>query len=203
MTIRAVFVDYGGVIGRTEFQAPRQHLAERLGKEYEELVMLVFGSESSIRASLGQISEDEHWRILIGKLGLPLSEMTVVKDQFFAGDVVDRDLLAFLGGLRPEHRVCLVSNAWSGLRPWLAERGYDQPFDEMIISAEVGVMKPEARIYELALAKLGVAAAESVFVDDFPENVEGARAVGMQAILFKEPEEAEQELTQLLRAGMT
>jgi HAD superfamily hydrolase (TIGR01509 family) len=198
MTIRAVFVDYGGVIGRTEFQAPRQHLAERLGKEYEELVGLVFGSESSVRASLGQISEDEHWSIVMGKLGLPTSEMAVVRDQFFAGDVVDRDLLAFLVGLRPEYKVCLVSNAWSGLRPWLVEREYDRAFDEMVISAEIGVMKPEARIYEMALGKLGVAAAESVFVDDFPENVEGARAVGIQAIRFQESEKAKEELMQLL-----
>ncbi len=199
MTIRAVFVDYGGVIGRTEFQAPRQHLAERLGMEYEQLVELVFGSESSVRASLGQICEDEHWSVVIGKLGRPASELPAIRDQFFAGDVVDRELLAFLGSLRPGCKVGLISNAWSGLRSWMAARDYDRAFDEMIISAEAGVMKPDARIYHLALEKFGIAAAESVFVDDFPENVEGAKTVGMQTVLFREPEETKEELQQLLR----
>jgi epoxide hydrolase-like predicted phosphatase len=200
MTIKTVFIDYGGVIGRTEFQAPRQHLAERLGMEYEDLVKLVFASESSIQASLGTISEDEHWQVLMGRLRLPAQELDAVRDEFFAGDLVDRDLLAFLKGLRPKYKVGLISNAWSGLRGWLADREFDQAFDQMVISAEAGVMKPDARIYQLALEKMGAAAAESVFVDDFPENVEGARAVGMQAMLFKEPEKAKEELQQLLRA---
>ena len=199
MTIKAVFLDFGGVISRTEFQAPRQHLAERLELEYEALVELVFGSESSRRASVGAISEDEHWNAVMSKLKLSAAEMQVVREQFFAGDVVDQDLLDFLGGLRPKYKVGLISNAWSGLRPWMVGRGIDRAFDEMIISAEVGVMKPEKRIYQLALEKLGVAAAESVFVDDFPENVEGAQAVGMQTIRFKEPEKVKEELQRLLQ----
>jgi putative hydrolase of the HAD superfamily len=201
MTIKAVFFDFGGVIGRTEFQAPRQHLAERLRMEYEQLVELVFASESSMRASIGEITEDEHWRVVMGKLGLPDSEREAFTEQFFGGDVVDRVLLDFLGSLRPAYRVGLISNAWSGLRAWLAARGHDRVFDEMVISAEIGVMKPDERIYRIALDKFGVAAGESVFVDDFPENVECARAVGMHAIRFREPGMMKEELTRLLREG--
>jgi epoxide hydrolase-like predicted phosphatase len=68
----------------------------------------------------------------------------------------------------------------------------------MIVSAEVGVMKPDARIYRIALEKLGVAPAEAVLLDDFPKNVEGARAVGMAAIHFTRPEQALDELKRLL-----
>jgi putative hydrolase of the HAD superfamily len=136
----------------------------------------------------------------MGRLRLPARELDAVRDEFFAGDVVDRDLLDFLGSLHPKYKIGLISNAWSGLRAWMADRKLDRVFDEMIISAEVGVMKPDVRIYQLALEKMGVAAAESVFLDDFPENVEGARAAGMQAILFKEPEKAKEELMQLLRS---
>jgi epoxide hydrolase-like predicted phosphatase len=70
----------------------------------------------------------------------------------------------------------------------------------MIISAEIGVMKPDERIYQIALEKLGVKPSESVFLDDFPKNVEGAIAVGMQAIHFTQPEQALKELKQLLAA---
>jgi len=61
MTIQAVYFDLGGVIVRTEFQAPRQHLAERFEMEYDDLVKMVFDSETSAQASLGLIREQEHW----------------------------------------------------------------------------------------------------------------------------------------------
>ena len=198
MTIRAVFFDLGGVIVRTEFQAPRQHLAERLGMEYEGLVRLVFESETSRQASTGLISEEEHWAAVIRRLHLPESQTQDVRDEFFAGDITDIALLDFMRGLRRKYKVGLISNAWSGLRPWIVSRKFEDAFDALTISAEVGVMKPDARIYQIALEKLGVAASESVFLDDFPENVAGARAVGMQAIHFTQPEQALKELKQLL-----
>jgi HAD superfamily hydrolase (TIGR01509 family) len=57
--------------------------------------------------------------------------------------------------------------------------------DDILISAEVGLAKPDPRIYRLAAERLGVRPDEAVFVDDFAANVEGARAVGMRAIHFR------------------
>ena len=198
MTIRAVYFDLGGVIVRTEFQAPRQRLADRFGMEYEDLVTLVFESQSAAKASLGLISEDEQWVAVTRRLNLPGSEAPSIRDEFFAGDVTDLSLLNFMRGLRKQYKVGLISNAWSGLRPWIIDKKFDDAFDAMIISAEVGVMKPDPRIYQVALEKLGVAPAEAVFLDDFPANVTGARAVGMQAIHFVQPEQALDELRKLL-----
>jgi epoxide hydrolase-like predicted phosphatase len=198
MTIRAVYFDLGGVIVRTEFQAPRQHLADRLGMEYEGLVNLVFAGETARQASLGLISEDDHWAAVMRKLHLPESQTRLVRDEFFSGDITDLALLDFMRSLRRNFKVGLISNAWSGLRPWIVSKQFDDAFDAMTISAEIGVMKPDARIYQIALEKLGVAPSESVFVDDFPENVAAALALGMQAIHFVQPEQALQELNQLL-----
>jgi epoxide hydrolase-like predicted phosphatase len=198
MTIRAVYFDLGGVIVRTEYQAPRQHLAERLGMEYEALSKLVFESETSRQASIGQLSEEEHWAAVMRRLHLPESETQAIRDEFFAGDITDLHLLDFMRGLRRKCKVGLISNAWSGLRPWIVSKKFEDAFDAMIISAEIGVMKPDARIYQIALEKLGVKPSESVFLDDFPKNVEGAIAVGMQAIHFTQPEQELKELKQLL-----
>jgi HAD superfamily hydrolase (TIGR01509 family) len=55
----------------------------------------------------------------------------------------------------------------------------------MIISAEEGVAKPDPRIYHIAVERLGVRAEAAVFVDDLPENVQGAQAVGMRGVQFK------------------
>lgn len=198
MTIRAVYFDMGGVIVRTEFQAPRQHLAERFGMEYEDIVRIVFEGETSPWASIGVITEDEHWAAVMRKLHLPVLEIQAVRDEFFAGDIIDRDLLDFMRGLRKTVKVGLISNAWSGARPWIVSQKFEDAFDVMIISAEVGVMKPDARIYQVALEQLDMAPAEAVFLDDFIWNVEAARAVGMQAIHFTQPEQALDELKKLM-----
>jgi epoxide hydrolase-like predicted phosphatase len=196
--IKAVFFDLGGVILRTEFQAPRQHLAERLGMEYEDLEKLVFDSPSSIRASHGEISDVEHWEQVVKRLKRPADEMQSIRDEFFAGDVVDWEIVDFLRSLRPDYFVGLISNAWPDLRDFIAKKKFDDTFDHMVISGEVGVMKPEARIYKIALEQAGVSPNEAVFIDDFYKNVEGCQAVGMHGIHFREPQEALAELRRLL-----
>ena len=198
MTIRAVYFDLGGVIVRTEFQAPRQHLAERFEMDYDGLVKLVFDSETAVQGSLGRISEEEHWAAVARRLHLPESEAQSLRDEFFAGDVIDLQLLDYMRLLRKHYKVGLISNAWSGMRAWIAAKKFADVFDSMTISAEARVAKPDAQIYRIALAALGVAPAESVFIDDFPGNVAGARAVGMQAIQFIRPAQALAELNQIL-----
>lgn len=196
--IKAIFFDLGGVIIRTEFQAPRQHLAERLGMEYEDLVKLVFDSPSSIRASHGEITDIEHWTEVTKRLKRPISEMQTIRNEFFAGDIVDRTLLDFLRSLRPQYFVGLISNAWPDLRDYIARQGFADVFDHMIISGEVGVMKPEARIYQIALEQAGVDSGEAVFVDDLYENIEGCEKVGIKGIHFKTPEATLKQLKSLL-----
>jgi epoxide hydrolase-like predicted phosphatase len=198
MIFRAIYFDLGGVIVRTEFQAPRQHLAERFGMDYDGLSKLVFDGETARQASLGVITEDEHWAAIVRKLHLPESELPAIRTEFFAGDITDLQLVNTLRDLRKHYKVGLISNAWSGLRPWIVRKKFDDAFDSMTISAEAGILKPDPRIYQLALDGLGVCPAESIFLDDFPENVQAAHACGMTAIHFDQPERALDELHQIL-----
>jgi epoxide hydrolase-like predicted phosphatase len=198
MPIRAVFFDLGGVIVRTEYEAPRQHLAERLGLEYEDLVRTVFESETARRAAAGAVTEHEHWLALTRRLGRPASELDSLRDDFFGGDIVDHELLDFIRSLRPRLKTGLISNAWDGLRPFIVSRKFDDAFHVMIISAEVKLMKPDERIYRLALDQAGVRANEAAFVDDLPENVEAAQALGMSGILFRDRTDALHQLNSLI-----
>ena len=100
MTLRAVFFDIGGVIVRTEYQAPRERLAERLNMTYEDISKIVFESETARKASIGEVSVEEHWLAVTRKLRLPASEAESIHAEFFAGDVIDRDLLNFIRSLR-------------------------------------------------------------------------------------------------------
>ena len=198
MSIRAVFFDLGGVILRTEYQAPRQHLAEKLGMEYDDLVKVVFDSESGYKASIGAITPDEHWASVIKRLKRPASEMEAIRHEFFAGDIIDRTLLEFLRSLRGTYKTGLISNAWGDLRDYIVREKFDDAFDHMIISAEVGAVKPEAKIYKIALEQAGVQANEAVFVDDFAVNIEGCEKIGMQGIYFEDAESTLLQLRELL-----
>ena len=198
MSIRAVFFDLGGVIVRTEYQAPRQHLAERLGMEYDDLVKIVFDSDSGNQASIGAIPADVHWNSIIKRLKRPANELETIRHEFFAGDVIDRTLLDFLRSLRGKYKTGLISNAWGDLREYILREKIEDAFDHIIISAEVGAVKPDAKIYQFALEQAGVKPKEMVFVDDFAVNIEGCEKLGIQGILFKDPESAMKQLKALL-----
>lgn len=62
--------------------------------------------------------------------------------------------------------------------------GFWELFDGVVVSAEVGMLKPDPKIFTLLLQTYGLSASETVFLDDMPHNVDGARAVGMESFLF-------------------
>jgi epoxide hydrolase-like predicted phosphatase len=198
MTIYSVFIDFGGVLVRTEDRGPRNRQAEQLNMTSHALEKIVFESDSAHLASIGKINEDAHWDAVAAALHVNRPDVENIRTGFFAGDRVDTELTNFLRSLRPEHKVCLISNAWSGLREFIKRNEFDDVFDEMIISAEVGLIKPDPSIYRLALDKLGSHAEESVFLDDVLINIDGARKVGMQGIHFTNPKIALEELKNLL-----
>lgn len=203
MPIRAVFFDFGGVIMRTEFQAPRQHLAERFRMDYDDIDKAVFGCETARRASIGEISEDAHWLEVLKRFKLPASEMKSFKDEFFGGDVIDRQLIDYIHSLHEKKiHTGLISNAWSGLREFMAKEKIMDVFDTVIISAEVGAVKPSAKIYELALEQAKVKAKEAVFVDDVAVNIEACEKIDMKGILFKDSVETIHQINRLLKIQM-
>ena len=133
------------------------------------------------------------------KLGLNEEEFPTVPLEFWGGDELDHGLVDYLRSKRSLYKTALLSNAWDDLRGVL-EDGYQitDAFEVIVISAEVGVKKPDPRIYQILLEKLQVNPEEAVFVDDFIENVEAARQLGMYAVHFKGPDEACSVLEKLL-----
>jgi HAD superfamily hydrolase (TIGR01509 family) len=93
------------------------------------------------------------------------------------------DSVPFLAGLRARGiLIALVSNCGDTTRPLLADLGVIPLADSVILSCEVGSVKPSPEIYVSALEDLGVAAADAVFIDDQPGFCVGAEAVGVRAI---------------------
>jgi len=89
----------------------------------------------------------------------------------------------------------LVSNSWSTAH--YDRKLLEELFDAVVISAEVGLHKPQPEIYLLAAERLEVEPAACLFVDDLRENCEGAEAVGMTAIRHRTPQETIAKLEEL------
>jgi HAD superfamily hydrolase (TIGR01509 family) len=200
--IRAVFWDLGGVILRTQDSAPRRAWEARLGLAPDELARLVFNGPASREAMLGRGSGDEVWESVGASLGLKSDERDRLRADFFAGDRIDEDLMGFIRGLRPRLHVGLISNAWPEVRRLLESTWrIAAAFDPLILSPEVGLVKPDPAIFRQALVRAGVLPAHSAFVDDFQENVDAANALGMRGVLFRTSAQAREDVTRLVGRG--
>lgn len=200
MQLGALIFDFGGVIVRTEDRSPREQLAEELDMTYDQLSDVIFAGESSRLASLGLITAEEHWEAVSDDLGLSANDLPRIKDHFWAGDILDFDLVELIRSFRPMYQTALLSNAWDDLRDMLADHWkIADAFDEIVISAEEGVVKPSPQIYQITLERLNLEPGQAVFVDDFIENVQAAQAFGMQTIHFRSIDQVRAELMDITR----
>jgi epoxide hydrolase-like predicted phosphatase len=198
-TIKAILWDMGGVIVRTHDWSGRARWEEQIGLQPHELERIVFRGEMGKRATLGQAHSDDVWTWVLNRLGLSESDRHSLERDFFKGDKVDEELVTFIRSLRPTYLTGMISNAWLEARHWIENKWrIADAFDRIVISAEVGLAKPDPRIFHLTLDDFGVSPREAVFIDDFDENIKAARETGMYAILFHDPEQVIAELRQLL-----
>lgn len=201
MSIRALIFDLGGVINRTEDRSPRARLAELAGISYDELSKLVFDSESAKQATLGKVSTQEHWAFVRQNLNIPAEELSAVEGHFWGGDKIDHVLIRYIRSLRPGYKTALLSNAWDDLRHYIEDEWkIADAFDEIVISAEEGVAKPDAHIYQITLDRLGVKSYEAIFIDDYPDNIIGASHQGIHTVHFQDRSQAIRAIDDLLNS---
>jgi epoxide hydrolase-like predicted phosphatase len=197
-THTALIIDFGGVLTTSVWDSFASFCRD--AGLAEDTVKRLFRTDPDALADLrelemGRIEENEFERRFAKRLGLA-----------DGSDLID----SMFRGMRPEERMVeavraaraggvqtgLLSNSWSTGhydRDLLAEL-----FDAVVISAEVGLHKPQPEIFRLAADRLGVEPERCVFVDDLRENIEGAEAVGMTGILHRDPEATVARLEELL-----
>ena len=198
--IKGIVFDIGGVLIRTQDQSYRRKWETRLGLEPGGAAQLIFNSDLGRQAQVGRVTLQEVWAWAGELLGLSADELAAFEHDFWAGDRLDHDLVCYIRELHARYRTALLSNGWAhDGRAMAEELGLADCFDVCVVSAEVGVTKPDPRIYHITLERLAIFPAEAVFVDDFIENVEAARRIGMQAVHFTDPLLARQQLEDLLR----
>ena len=159
-------------------------------------------AESPIHAlERGEVSDEEFEAtlaaLLIGLDGQPVAAAGLLQRMFAASALQDEmlDLIADLRGTGV--RTGLLSNSW-GARDGYPRHLFPDLFDDVVISAEVGMRKPEERIFTLAVSRLGVTPAQTVFVDDVEGNITAARDLGFTTVHHTEPGQTRAALSQLL-----
>ena len=193
----AALFDFGGVL-TTPVWDSFAAFSRREGLEPDAVKKLFKTDPEALedlrKLELGEMSENDFEAVFGKRLGL--AHPAGLIDSMFAGMEPEPEMVEAVRQLRGSGlKAGLLSNSWSTDhydRKLLAEL-----FDAVVLSADVGMHKPQPEIYRLAAERLGVAPEECLFVDDLRENCEGAEAVGMTAIWHRSPRETIARLSEL------
>ena len=184
--IRTLLFDLGNVLVGLEFERAYRAAADLSGRSPDEIRDLLRTSNLAVPYECGRIDSAEFHRRAVELLGLRLDFDGFAR---LWGDMfADRPLVqdALLDEAARRCRMAILSNT-NELHFLDIRRRYPllEKFQDYVLSYEVGAMKPAPRIYEAALEATGSAASECFFTDDKPENIEGARRLGIDAELFR------------------
>ena len=200
MTIKAVIFDLFGVLLFSNEGTFEESFASRLKIPVEQ-VGRVFHGEFNDKADSGEITQHEFWLHALEFMGLPESRLPEVENFFEEGFFVDPLMLNAVREYRRNYKTALLSNYSDGLRPRLSKQwDVSGAFDEIVISWEVKMIKPQPQIFDYTLNKLHVSKEEAVLIDDRIVNIRGAQEYGLHAIHFKNRDQGLAELNRLLDA---
>ena len=196
--LRGLLVDFGGVLTTNVFESFRDFCVKE-GLEAEAFLDLL-RSDPKARTELrrvetGQIGEDEFGQILGEMLGV--EDRVDLVNRLFAGMRADVPMVEAVRRAKAAGiRTGLVSNSIGAGRYDRSQ--FPEMYDGVVISAEVGMHKPQPEIFRLGAERIGLPPQQCVFVDDLRENCEGAEAVGMTAVLHRGAERTLPRLEELL-----
>ena len=184
--IKVILLDMGGVLIKTTDRQIRTKLAKQFNLTYEQMDELVYGTESAKKATLGEISETDHFQFVLDQLGVPDYGIDRFQKEFWGGDTLDVELVKFISEHNRDYRFGMLSNAMSNIRNWLNHKhGFLHLFEAIYFSAELGMAKPDPKFYLAILNEFKVKAHEVIFIDDFIENIQVAKELGIYAIHYK------------------
>ena len=185
--MRGLLVDFGGVLTTNVFDSFRAFCEDegldpqaikRLFREDPRALECVRGLER------GDLTEEQFAERFGELLELEPERRGGLVDRMFGHIQEDGDMVEALRQARAQGvRTGLISNSMGAGR--YDRSTFPELFDGVVISGDEGMHKPEPAIYELGAERVGLPAADCVFVDDLRENCEGAEAVGMTAVLHR------------------
>jgi len=190
MVIKAIIFDCFGVLitpGRTV-----------LYQDYPQFKTEIHDLE--LQSDYGMISRQQFDDLLAKLTGLKLKE---VEPRYWDVNVRNEPAINWIRELKlsSKYKTGLLSNVGIGwLSDFFSKTELTDLFDTVILSSNVGIIKPDPRSFELMAEQLGVSPHECVMIDDTPSNIDGAGHADMQGIVFKSVHQAQAELKKVLES---
>jgi putative hydrolase of the HAD superfamily len=176
--VKAIIFDCFGVLVGTGFWSVYRQLGGNPDQDAEYIATMLESSNSSRMPML------EFQRAMAQHLGVSLDQFM---SAFSNDERPNQPIFDYIASqLKPHYKIGIISNANVGVIEQRIPPSLLQLFDSVVVSAKVGLLKPDPAIFSLAAAQLGVDPTEIVFTDDYFEYLPGAKAVGMQTILYKD-----------------
>ncbi len=207
--VRAVISDFGGVLTSPLLES-FAGLMQASGISLESVGKAMAtiadrdGSNPLFELETGRLTETAFFAAISEQLSADRgSEVSLdgFGERYFQHLEPNEPMIDYMRELRGRgHKMAICTNnirEWEA--HWRAMLPVDEIFDVVVDSAFVGSRKPEPRIYEITLERLGAAPDEAVFIDDVELNCEGARQLGITAIRFRSTEQAIEQIEAALR----
>jgi putative hydrolase of the HAD superfamily len=196
--MKGLLVDYGGVLTTNVWES-FSAFCRAEGLDPDQVRSLFRDNPDALKLlrslETGDLTEGEFSEQFAPLLGITNHDGLI--DRLFAGMQLDLPMIDSLRHARAAGvRTGLISNSWG--RGRYDRDSFNELFDGVVISGEVGLHKPQPEIFQLGAERIGVEPSDCVFVDDLRENCAGAEAVGMTSVLHRETEKTLIRLEELL-----
>lgn len=196
--ITCLVFDFGRVISASK-PASLFHAYEKdLGLEPHSINRVMFDSVHWYRALTGEIDMSTYWQTIGSSLNLDSPQaVKQFQERYYQDEEINTEVKQLIHELSRTHNLAVLSNHPSGLQEWLVDWQLDGLFDVIICSADVGVVKPDKRIFELLLERMEVPPEQIVFIDDTTEHVLASHALGMHGVVFTTAAQLKKDLREL------
>lgn len=194
--IESVIFDWGGVLIDDPGPGLMQYCSRALTVSKEDYIRA--HNKFAADFQKGLIREDIFWERICGELNVPKPKVeSLWADAFNAAYAPREDMFSLSARLRENgYKTAVLSNTEAPAMQYFYQFQYNM-FDVSVFSCAEGTKKPEKKIYELTVQKLGSRPGQSVFIDDKPEYINGAKQAGLNTILFRNIEQVKNELAGL------
>lgn len=192
---KAIVFDFGGVMTTEPKREDIVHFLQtsfHLSAEEFDLV-----NQEKRKAVKAGKSDVEFWLQYAQENNITLPKEWVCSFNQVMKDAIgiNPQMYALVEELKAKNiRVALLSNIDERLAKLIRNLGLYEPFSPCLLSCEIGLEKPDFKAFEILLGQLNLPAREVLFIDDRPENIEAARELGMDAILFESCQHLKEEL---------
>ena len=199
MAIKNVVFDVGNVLVPWDPAGIEARALGRARVEAEGFVPPLRGNPVWIAVNRGELSLEEAKARYVAEQGFAAGDIDALWEALFAAFPLITDTRAMMDELKEAgYRLfAITDNVHEVVAHLKQEYDFFDLFEAAAVSAELGVLKPDPRIYRWLLDAGGIEASESVFLDDVQRNVDGAKAVGMEARLFTTATTAREDLRAL------